>query len=251
MLYRHHGAAGSARDLNRGNLPGAATAGWIVKVTFDQTRMPRAAAYLASLPQGLRSFPRCRVRDVTVEPYVRAFGALAEEPGLPTPVVDLFAGVDGGPSYPEVVFQVAHLVVRDRVFDDDAPFYEWIFNANALLFDRPIVRSLMRLVSPTLIVVGAAKRWEAFHDGSELTADRVVIAGDRAETFSHLKYPSGLFSQVFLHGLEHVFMAALLASRARDPRVKLARVEDVGPGVLAGAPTAHLAIASYDVSWQV
>jgi hypothetical protein len=219
-------------------------------VTLDPARLPRAAAYLSSLPQGLQSFPRCRVRDVTVEPYARAFGALAEEPGLPTPVVDIFAGVGGGPTYPEVVFQLVHLVVRDRVFDDDAPFYEWIFDANAQLFDRPILRSLMRLVSPTLIVLGAAKRWGAFHDGSELTADRVVVSGDRAETFSHLRYPSGLFSNVFLRGLEHVFMAALLSSRARAPRVKLARVEDIGPGSLSGTPSESLALASYEVSWH-
>ncbi len=217
---------------------------------LDSARLPRAAAYLGALPRGLESFPGCRVRDVTVEPYARAFGALAEEPGLPAALVDLFAGAGGGSSYPEVVFQTAHLVVRDRVFQDDAPFYEWIFNANALLFDRPIVRSLMRLVSPSLIVLGAAKRWSAFHDGSELTADRVVISGPRAETLSHLRYPSGLFSDVFLRGLEHVFMAALLASSARDPRVTLARVKDAGPGTLAGATNASLALASYEVSWQ-
>lgn len=219
-------------------------------MALDPLRLPRAAAYLASLPNGLESFPSCRVRDVTVEPYARAFGALAEEPGLPTPLVDLFAGVGGGSYYPEVVFQAAHLVVRDRVFDADAPFYEWIFNANALLFDRPIVRSLMRLVSPSLIVLGATKRWGAFHDGSELTANRAVVSGNRAETFSHLKYPSGLFSSVFLGGLEHVFMAALLASSARGPRVRLARVEDIGPGTLSGAPSTSLALASYEVSWQ-
>lgn len=219
-------------------------------MALDPDRLPRAAAYLASLPKGLDSFPSCRVRDVTVEPYARAFGALADEPELPTLLVDLFAGAGGGSSYPEVVFQAAHLVVRDRVFEDDAPFYEWIFNANALLFDRPIVRSLMRLVSPSLIVLGAAKRWGAFHDGSELTADRVVISGDRAATFSHLKYPSGLFSKVFLGGLEHVFMAALLSSSARAPRVKLARVEDIGPGTLAGGPSTVLACASYEVGWQ-
>ena len=190
------------------------------------------------------------MRDVTVEPYAQAFGSMVEEPGLPAPLVDLFAGVGGGSTYPEVVFQTAHLVVRDRVFDDDAPFYEWIFNANATLFDRPILRNLMRLVSPTLIVLGAAKRWGAFHDGSELTADRVVISGERAGTFSHLVFPSGLFSRVFLGGLEHVFMAALLASRAREPRVKLAGVVDTGPGTLAGSQSENLARASYDVSWQ-
>jgi hypothetical protein len=212
--------------------------------------MPRAAAYIASLPHGLQSFPGCRVRDVTVEPYVRAFGALAHEPGLPAPMAELFAGITSGPTYPEVVFQAAHLAVRDRVFSDDEPFYEWIFNANALLFDKPFLRNLMRLVSPTLIVLGAARRWAAFHDGSELYADRLVTGSERAETSSHLKYPAGLFSEVFLRGLEQAFMAALLASRAREPRVRLARVEDAGRGPMGGDPRANLSVATYEVSWR-
>ncbi len=210
--------------------------------TLDPARLPRAAEYLASLPQGLRSFPGCRVRDITVEPYARAFGHLAGEPGLPPPVADLLSGIGGGPWFPEVVFQVAHLVVRDRVFDDDASYFEWIFNANALIFDKPILRNLMRLVSPTLIVLGSAKRWAAFHDGSELTAERVVSLGDRGQTLAHLRHPTGLFPGVFLHGLEHVFMAALLASRAQQPQVKLARVDGLSPGT---------SVATYEVSWKV
>lgn len=220
-------------------------------MTLDPARLPRASEYLASLPLGLRSFPNCRVRDITVEPYAHAFGDLASEPGLPAPVADLLRGITVGPWYPEVVFQMAHLVVRDRVFDDDASFFEWIFNANANIFDRPILRNLMRLVSPTLIVLGSAKRWAAFHDGSELTTDRVRATAERAQTFAHLRYPAGLFPLVFLSGLQHVFMAALLASRARQPQVKLERVESTTPAdSREGPPGASLAVASYEVSWK-
>jgi hypothetical protein len=226
------------------------SAGAPLEVTLDPARLPNAARYLASLPQGLRSFPDCKVRDITAELYANAFNALAGEPGLPTPVADLLGGIASGPWYPEVVFQVAHLVVRDRVFDDDAKFFEWIFNANALVFDRPILRNLMRLVSPTLVVLGATKRWAAFHAGSELTAERVVATGDRGQTLAHLRYPTGLFSPVFLLGLEQVFMAALLASRARDPQVKLGRVEDTGAAPGAGAAGASLTVATYEVSWR-
>jgi hypothetical protein len=220
-------------------------------VNLDPARLPRAAEYLASLPQGLDSFPGCRVRDITVEPYASAFGHLAGEGGLPAPVADLLRGIASGPWYPEVVFQVAHLVVRDRVFDDDASFFEWIFNANALVFEKPILRNLMRLVSPTLVVLGATKRWGTFHAGSELTAERLRATGERAETLAHLKHPAGVFSRVFLLGLERVFLASLLASRARDPQVKLGRVEPAGSVALGeGLPNTNLAIATYAVSWR-
>ena len=54
---------------------------------------------------------------------------------------------------------------------------------------------------------------------------------------------------MFLRGLEGVFMAALLASRAREPQVKLGGVEE-GPGAVVGVPGATLATASYEVSWR-
>ena len=219
-------------------------------MTLDPVRLPHAAAYLAALPEGLASYPACRIRDIVIEPYASAFGALASEPGLPAPVADLLRGGNGKSSYPEVVFQVAHLVVRDRAFGDDASFFEWQFHANTSVFDRPILRNLMRLVSPTLVVLGATKRWTAFHEGSELTAGRIVPAGERAQTQAHLKYPARLFSRLFLVGLEQAFLAALLASRAKDPRAKLDRVEEAaGPAPGRSPRDANAAVASYEVSW--
>jgi len=219
-------------------------------VTLDPSRLPQASAYLASLPQGLESFPACRVRDIAVEPYANAFGALASEPGLPPFVADLLRGSGSRTSYPEVAFQIAHLVVRDRAFGDDASFFEWQFHANTAVFDRPILRNLMRLVSPTLVVLGATKRWTAFHEGSELSTGRIVSTSERAETLAHLKFPGRLFSRLFLLGLEQAFLAALVASRAKDPRVKLGRVEESpGPAPGRSPRDANGAVASYEVSW--
>jgi hypothetical protein len=207
----------------------------------DPVRLPRTAAYLASLPEGLESFAACKVRDITVEPYARSFGSLAGEPGLPRPVSDMLAGRFAGAWLPEAVFQVVHLVVRDCAFDDDAPFHEWLLKANEQVFDKPILRNLMRLVSPTLIVLGATRRWSTFHTGSELSAARVVVAGDRSETVARLQYPAGLFPWPFLLGLEQSFIAGLAASRARDARVKLL----AGDGADGASGEAR-----YAVSWK-
>jgi hypothetical protein len=208
-------------------------------VTLDPGRFPRAAAYLATLPHGLESHPGCKVRDVVLEPYVRSFAALAGEPGLPVPVADMLTGRLTSPWLSEVLFQVSHLVVRDRGFDEDGAMLDWTLKANAQVFDKPILRNLMRLVSPTLVVLGATKRWSAFHMGSDLTADRVVESGGRAGATAHLKYPPGLFSPLFLVTLERSFVAALMASRAREPQAK------------AMAEGTERGLTDYAVSWRV
>lgn len=205
-------------------------------MTLDPRRLPETCKYLASLPDGIGSFPACKVRDVAVDAYARDFSALAGEPGLPAPVADLLGGRPQEAWLPETAFQVAHLVVRELGFPDDASFCEWIFRTNAELFDRPILRGLMRLLSPTLIVIGAGKRWGTFHQGSELVAGRVSRSDDRHQTVAYLRYPPGLFAPIFLTGLEQAFLAALAASRAKDPRVELRALGPLG--------------AEYHVSWR-
>jgi hypothetical protein len=192
---------------------------------MDTSRLPELRSYLASLPRGLDSFPQCTVRDFAVEAYAREFARFGTEAGLPEPVANVFLGRFGASWLPEVHFQAAHAAVRDLAFADDVSFYQWLYRANAELFDRPILRSLMRLLSPTLVVIGATRRWATFHLGSELTTGKLARQGNRETTLASLRFPSGLFARCFLVGLEQAFLAALAASRAKEPAVKL---EDVG-----------------------
>ncbi len=206
---------------------------------LDGGRFPRAAGYLALLPNGLESHPTCQVRDVVLEAYVQQFASLAGEPGLPAQVADMLAGRSKGQWQSGVCFQVIHLVARDRGFTDDEPFFAWSQKAASATFDKPILRNLMRLVSPTLVVLGASKRWSTFHSGSELTAEKVVESGGRAGCTAKLRYPSRLYSPLFLQTLERSFTAALMASRARDPQAKVLSTES------------GLGVTEYAISWRV
>src|SRR5690606_8444074 len=89
------------------------------------------------------------------------------------------------------------------------------------MFDKPLLRPLMRLVSPTLIGMGSAKRWNAFHQGSSLVAEPVREDGGRVSTRSRLTFPEHLFSNLFLHGLARAFEAAVAGARGEDPRVEV------------------------------
>jgi hypothetical protein len=125
---------------------------------------------------------------------------------------------------PEVVFQVASLVVRDVAFQDDATFYQWVFTTSQQTFEKPLVRTLMKLVSPSLTVLGATRRWSSFHLGSEVIPGSVETVDGRAATAMDLRYPEGLFPRMFLEGLKHAFLAAIMAARAKDARVELGAV---------------------------
>jgi hypothetical protein len=186
-------------------------------------RLPRTAEYIASLPRALESFPGCEIRSTVFEAHVRDFGRYASEPGLPGPVADLLAGRLASTTWvPEVVFLSAYLVTRDLAFSDDAAFHGWMLRANQEMFERPLVRTLMRVLSPGLVVLGAAKRWSTFHRGTTLEYRAVTATpGGRTECELDLSHPPGLFPPLFLVGIQQAFLAALIAARAREPRIEL------------------------------
>lgn len=193
---------------------------------LDPARFPRAAEYVESLPQGLESFSTCAARSTVFEPHVRDFSSLSGEPGLPQQVSNLLSGRLSAERWvPEVVFQTACLVVRDLAFEDDAALHRWIFTTSQEMFEKPLLRTLMKLVSPNLTVLGAAKRWSAFHQGTEAFPGTLKTVDARMQTSMDLRYPPGLFPHLFLVGIEQAFAAAIIAARARDATVGLDSVE--------------------------
>jgi hypothetical protein len=188
---------------------------------LDPARFPLASAYLASLPKGLDSFPQCRVRVLVFEPIGKAYPALAE--GVAAgPVAALLRGaVTSNDWVPEVVGQVANLMLRDACLASDAEYFDWSYRASEVSFDKPLVRNLIRLISPTLLVMGAARRWSTLHDGTQLETTPVVAAGERWQTIGRLRFPAGLFPPLFLQGLTAAFSAAMALARGRSIEVAL------------------------------
>jgi hypothetical protein len=202
---------------------------------LDASRFPNASAYLHALPAGLDSFPSCRVRALVFEHIGRQYPELA--PRLPPgPLASLLGNTLESSSWlPEVVGQVANLMVRDACFSSDEAYCDWTYQMSLVSFDKPLLRQLMRLMSPSLLVFGAAKRWNTVHAGSELSVSGVRTSGDRSEVTGHLRFPEGLFPELFLKSLCPAFRAALSLARGRGISVELA----------SAAPSS----AEYVVSW--
>jgi len=190
--------------------------------SVDAERFPRLARYLAVVPRGLAAYPECSVARHAFDPYRRDHGALAAADGLPRRVRALYAPDAALPEWlPEVEFQAAVLAARDAYSGTDEAFCRWVGTITAESFDNPVLRTLMRLVSPSLVVLGAARRWTMFHRGSELTTEPQEPLGARSRSLATLRYPEALFSEFCAQALAAAFEATARSSRGTHVLVRL------------------------------
>lgn len=205
-------------------------------MTLDPERFPRAAAYLAQLPAGMDSYPKCQVRVDGRSNLPKDFSDLAATPGLPSPVGRFLRGDVAEIWMPEVISVTAMSMARDAKLADDDELRAWCFRDAMQVFDSPLNKMLMKVMSPTLVVMGAAKRWNIWRLGSTLTARPVAGKADRLGTQIDLCYPEHLYDDVSLTQLGQVFVAAVIASNGKDPQLNRRLVS-------SGS-------ARFDVSWQ-
>jgi hypothetical protein len=128
----------------------------------------------------------------------------------------LLEATHGGEWMSDVEGVAVRLLVRDVVFQTDTEYDRWNYEIAGELFAKPFYRVLMYVVSPTLVMLGATKRWAAFREGSVLTS-KVDRDGGTAE----LRFPPNLYPDLVLRGFGEAFRASLSAARARNPKVVL------------------------------
>lgn len=205
-------------------------------MTLEPQSFPRASAYLERLPHGIGSYPECQVRVDGRANLPKHFGALAETPGIPLPLREFLEGKVSEAWMPEVISVTALAMGRDAILESDDDLRDWCFRDAMDVFDSPLNKMLMKVMSPTLVVMGAAKRWNHWRLGSNLTASPVKQKDDRLETEIELVYPERLYDDTSRTQLGQVFVAAVIASSGKEPQIVH---ELVSPG------TSH-----YRVSWQ-
>jgi hypothetical protein len=187
---------------------------------FDPGSLPRTAAYVAGLPAGLDSYPKCRVRTAVTRLIIERFPQALDHAGLEKAFVDQLRGaLERGEWMPETMGTATRILTRDAVFESDAQYNDWTFEIANELFARPFYRALMYVMSPSLVMLGASRRWNAFREGTTLTSKSAGNGGDITLTF-----PPHLYTPLVLEGFGHAFRASLAAARARDVRVELAEV---------------------------
>ena len=129
---------------------------------FDSQRLPQTAAYFAGLPQGLDSFDDCMVVNDAFEILLvpeTELGGLHAQGLVSHEFVDRIRQVDGQRWVPEVLFQCMAFIMVD-LYGAQA-YLDWSQNSAYELYDKPLLRHLIKLLSPTLVVMGASSRWAA------------------------------------------------------------------------------------------
>jgi hypothetical protein len=186
-------------------------------MSFDSQLFPRTAAYVAALPGGLDAYPRCRVRTAVTKESTLEFPQVLEHPGIePEMRARIKASMNQGEWMPETIGTAVRLLIRDVVFDNDQDYFEWYFRVAEKLFTKPLFKVLMYVVSPTLVMLGASKRWSAFREGSAMTAKV-----EQGKAVIELKFPENLYPEIALVGLGEVIRASVTAARARNVESRL------------------------------
>jgi len=170
-------------------------------------------AYLADVPGGLDAYPQF-VQKASI--YRQAFSRrLAADlaPRLPLRLAKLMLEpLPVSAWIPEVEGNALMLAIYEHQGYDEAA---WVANGIVIarkLFQGPLYRALMMLVSPVAIMNRAQSRWEALHRGIELHAK---ITGDaRAEI--RVNYPPRLVPRLAAVTYLTAFQAALEAAGGRD-----------------------------------
>ncbi len=193
---------------------------------IDPARYPLTAHYLASLPNGLASYPECLVKSDAHDGLRDGFPQIAEDLGLPTVVRQFFRGEYHDEWMPETLGSTVVHLVRDACFADDHTHYDWCYQNNGKLFKKPHYRVLMALLSPTLLLTNAAKRWATMHQGSTLVAQPVRRTDTQLCCTTLLHYPSGMFDELDLRNIASGYRAALDCSRAKNPATEIHRRND-------------------------
>ena len=172
--------------------------------------------YLASLPEGARSFPECQA-DAGLVLGLSARGVL-EGLALAPEVRDALGSARDGHWLPEIVHVAVLLALRDARFGgpagDDA-LIEWVEGIS-----RPLAVPAAGEGGPgdaAAAVRAAPEVWARFHRGTRL---EVAQLGERAADLLY-RHPDGIFPPVVLEWRRRVLLAMLAGAGAVTPSATL------------------------------
>jgi len=191
-----------------------------VGVLGKEDRWPRTLAYLDRLPTGVDSYPACTAKASVMLIFRQHIqeredfgdlpewlGELVRRPPLPSAWL------------PTVRISCVELMLVDELGED--AFFEFAQEANREYLGSPLYRAAVRVLSPAMLVRGAALRWRHFHRGTLVRAQQIE------PTLAHVKlsYPDHLFDPVIAREKGMAFQAATELSGAKDVRCEVLKYE--------------------------
>jgi hypothetical protein len=179
------------------------------------TRPPltRTESYLASLPNGLDSFPEYVVKAAPYRHYLSSIDFGAEARYMPPSLRALVEDPLPMSSWmPEVHACAFMLAVRDLLFSDDESVYTSALRSNRQLFSGPLYRALFFFLTPEKMFQHAESRWASMHRGMTL---KTQATSATSATF-RVDYPPHLIETLMAHCLLSGFVVAVEAAGGKD-----------------------------------
>jgi hypothetical protein len=184
---------------------------------------PTVRSYLEGLPRGADSYPDCVAKGAVMRSVLDSLSFEDCMHRVPPAVAELLRHPPPVTSWVSEVHAVCVLMLaRDRHFATDEAFLGWVKERNQALLHGPMYRVLMMVLSPSILVHGAERRWSAFHRGTKL---RVEMMGSHAE--ARFLFPVGMWNALMIRALSIVLEVVLEGSGAKNVRMGLTAL---GPG---------------------
>ncbi len=132
--------------------------------------MPLLSAYLASLPNGLESFPEMTQKGSIVHSFLEGVPIQKHLAALPAPLAELVRRPPLPSSWiSEVKAFALFCACADICFPSPEAWVEFAYRANKKIIEGPIYAMLFRVLGVKRIVKVVAGRWDQFHRGTSLT----------------------------------------------------------------------------------
>lgn len=189
---------------------------------------PLATAWLQQLhPQHLGSFEACRSSTSLPLAIAASYPKLAHLPGLKGPWREaLCHPMEPDGWMPESHAILQQLILRDAYFEDDASFFAATKVRLKTSFLHPAIRPLMALMSPHLLILGAGRRWAAYHRGTTLS----VTSKSAKSLTGALHFPPNLYPPLMV---EDTRIAIETSIELTGKSIRTLTAEVVAPGLCA------------------
>ncbi len=173
------------------------------------------SAYLATLPQGIDSYPDVRAKASLYRSTVEGY-TVADPSILPEALQRLLRDPAPVSSWvPEVHSHAMILISRDLRFNSDRAFIDFAYEKQRKLFSGPLYKIMLSLASPAMLLRTAALRWGSFHRGTQFTVEEATGTSARIRVDHPARLWDGLLADAMGAGLK----AVLDLSGARDTRL--------------------------------
>lgn len=180
---------------------------------INPMRYPTLYMYMVNLPHGLASYPEAQTHGEVAIRVRDRFPNLAIKGDLPAEIV---AAIEA-PWQPndwvsEVSFMTLAALVRDVIFRDDEKYLQFCYDSAKETFSSNLMRAVMHFVSPSLLMLGATKKWALIKKGTTLK----VIKQEKHDMYISLSFPEGLYHKSMLSGFAEGFKAAINCTKAQN-----------------------------------